>query len=89
MERAAEAWKTFGAMKADLLRSHPGRFALVAGDKLLGVLPSIDDAFAAVSLAFERGMVADGKPILVVQITEKVDVSVTAQPHPLTAGAAA
>jgi hypothetical protein len=89
MERAGEAWKTFEALKADLLRSHPGRFAFLAGDKLLGTFPSIDDAFAAVSEAFDRGLIAHGKPVLVVQITERVDVSVTAQPYPAASGIAA
>jgi len=81
MERAAEAWKTFEAMKADLLRSHPGRFAVLAGERLVGIFPSIDDALAATSDAFERSEVGDGNPLLVVQITENAGVRLTAEPH--------
>jgi hypothetical protein len=81
MERAAEAWKTFEAMKADLLRSHPERFAVFAGDRLVGIFSSIDDAFAATSDAFERNDLGDGKPLLVVQITDSAGIRLTAQPH--------
>lgn len=81
MERAAEAWKTFEVMRADLLRSDPGRFAVFAGDRLMGVFPNIDDAFAASSEAFDRQELAEGKPLLVVQITAEAGVRLTAQPH--------
>ena len=81
MERAAEAWKTFEVMRADLLRSDPGRFAVFAGDRLMGVFPNIDDAFAASSEAFEKEELAEGKPLLVVQITVDAGVRLTAQPH--------
>jgi hypothetical protein len=45
----SEAARTFELMKADLLRSVPGQFALVCGQRLVGVYPSIDEAMVAMS----------------------------------------
>jgi hypothetical protein len=66
-------------MKADLLRSFPGQFALVCGQKLVGVYATIDEAMVATSEAFDEYLPA-GTPILISEIAETVTVRITATP---------
>jgi len=75
----SEAARTFELMKADLLRSFPGQFALVCGQKLVGVYPSIDEAMVATSEAFDEYLPA-GAPILITEIAETVTVRISATP---------
>ena len=37
----------FEQMKAELVRKHPGQFAVVCGRRLLGVYPTVDEALLA------------------------------------------
>jgi hypothetical protein len=76
-----EEARTFEALKADLLRSSPGGFALVCGRRLLGVFPSIDDALAAASEAFDAETLPPETAILVSEIADPVTVRVMATPQ--------
>lgn len=84
----SEAARTFEAMKGDLLRSHPGQFALVCGQRLVGVYPSIDLAMEAASLAFDDDLMA-GLTVLISEIAEHAAVRVQATPYRRPAAAAA
>ena len=74
-----EAARTYELMKDDLLRSFPGQFALICGQRLVGVYASIDEAMVATSEAFDEYLPA-GMPILITQIAEQVTVRITATP---------
>jgi hypothetical protein len=74
-----EAMRTYESMKSDLLRSFPGQFALVCGQRLVGVYASIDEAMVATSQAFDEYLPA-GTPILITEIAEPVTVRITATP---------
>jgi len=78
---SSEEHRTFESLKADLLRSSPGKFAAVCGKKLLGVFASIDDALTAASEAFDASSLPEGAPILISEIAEKVNVRVMATPQ--------
>lgn len=78
---AIEEQRTFEAMRPDLVRSHPGRFAVVCASRLLGVYESIDDALLACSRAFDAGGLPDGAPVLVTEIAEQAALRVTARPY--------
>ena len=81
MLASTEEVRTFESMKADLLRSCPGGFALIAGRRLLGVFTSVDDAMVAASEAFDAETLPPGAPILISEIAEKVTVRVMATPQ--------
>ena len=78
---SSEEHRTFESLKADLLRSSPGKFAAVCGKKLLGVFASIDDALTAASEAFDADTLPAGAPILISEIAVKVNVRVMATPQ--------
>jgi hypothetical protein len=78
--QTSESARTFEGMKDDLLRSHPGQFALVCGPRLMGVYPSIDEALAAASQAFDDEEVTAGAPMLITEIAPHASVRVTATP---------
>jgi hypothetical protein len=78
---STEEARTFESLKADLLRSSPGAFAVVCGRRLVGVFASIDEALAAASIAFDEGTLPAGAPILISEIAERVTVRVMATPH--------
>jgi hypothetical protein len=78
--QTSESARTFEGMKDDLLRSHPGQFALVCGPRLVGVYPSIDDALAAASQAFDDDALAPGTSLLISEISLHSSVRVTATP---------
>lgn len=81
MLASTEETRTFESLKAGLLRSSAGQFALVCGKQLLGVFASIDAALAAASEAFDADAVPAGAPILISEIAEKVTVRVMATPQ--------
>ena len=62
MDRVSEEQRTFETMKADLVRSHPGRFAVICGPRLLGVFESVDEALLASSRAFDARQLPEGTP---------------------------
>lgn len=79
LEETDEA-RVFEAMKEDLLRLYPGRFAVVCGGKLVGVYPSVDDALLATCRVFGDGGLPDRAPILISEIARTVSVRVMATP---------
>lgn len=81
MDRVSEEQRTFETMQADLLRSHPGRFAVICGPQLLGIFESIDEALLASSRAFDARQLPEGKAVLISEIAEQVSVRVTARPY--------
>ena len=72
----------FESLRPDLVRSDPGRFAVVCGEKLLGIFESVDEALSASSRAFDAGQLPEGAPLLITEIAERVSVRVTAHPVP-------
>jgi hypothetical protein len=52
------------------LSDHYGKFAVISGQRLLGVHNSLDLAMHAVAMAFEDGALDDGAPILINEIGE-------------------
>jgi len=76
----SEAALTFESMKADLIRSFPGQFALICGQRLMGVYATLDEAMVATSEAFDEYLPA-GMPVLISEIAEQVSVRITATPH--------
>ena len=79
LENTDEA-RVFEAMKEDLLRLYPGRFAVVCGHVLVGVFPSVDDALLATCGVFDDGLLPTGAPILISEIAPTVSVRVMATP---------
>ena len=67
--RAGEQ-SSFESIKPALVRSYPGRFAVVCGPRLLGVYDSVDDAFLASSRAFDGGALPEGAPLLITELAE-------------------
>ncbi|HET6147581.1 MAG TPA: hypothetical protein VFH68_08610 [Polyangia bacterium] len=78
---SSEEARTYESLKADLLRSSPGKFAAVCGKRLLGVFSSIDDALTAASDAFDADTLPAGAPILITEIAERASVRVMATPQ--------
>ncbi len=81
MEAVSQAQRMFESMQPDLVRSDPGRFAVVCGDGLLGVYSSIDEALLACSVAFDARTLPEGAPVLITEIAERVSVRVMARPY--------
>lgn len=81
MISVGEEQRAFDVMKPDLVRSHPGRFAVLCGQRLLGVFESVDDALLASSEAFEAGTLPEGAPVLISEIAERVSLRVLARPY--------
>ncbi|MBC8133908.1 MAG: hypothetical protein H7X95_13065 [Deltaproteobacteria bacterium] len=77
----SESQGTFESMQSDLVRKHPGRFAVVCASRLLGVYESVDDAFLATSRAFDGGGLPEGAPLLITELVERAAVRVTARPY--------
>ena len=81
MLASSQEARTFESLKAELLRSSPGKFAAVCGKKLLGVFTSVDEALQAASDAFDADTLPAGSPILITEIAEKVNLRVMATPQ--------
>jgi hypothetical protein len=84
MHGISEEQRTFEAMQADLVRSDPGRFAVLCGRELVGVYESVDEALLASSRAFDAGTLPEGAPVLITEIAEEVSVRVMARAYPRT-----
>jgi hypothetical protein len=78
---ASESARTFEAMKNDLIRSFPGQFALVCGQRLVGVYARVDEAMGAASRLFDDDQLAPGTPILISEIALRASVRVLATPY--------
>jgi hypothetical protein len=87
LEGVLEEQRTFDAMQSELVRSAPGRFAVVCGPRLLGVFDSVDAALLASSRAFDTMNLPEGAPLLISEIAENVSVRVVARPYTRTAPA--
>jgi hypothetical protein len=81
MISVGEEQRAFDAMKPDLVRSHPGRFAVICGQRLLGVFESVDEALLASSEAFDAETLPEGAPVLITEIAERVSLRVMARPY--------
>ena len=84
MKIVSEEQRAFEALKADLLRSHPGQFAVLCGRQLMGVFETVDQALLASSREFDAGKLLAGAPIFISEIAEQVSLRVTARPFPPT-----
>lgn len=80
LEGVSDEERVFESMRSDLLRTDPGRFALVCGGRLLGIFVSVDEALSAASRAFDAGQLPEGAPVLISEIAERVSVRVMARP---------
>jgi hypothetical protein len=89
LDGVSEEQRTFESMQPDLVRTDPGRFAVVCGRKLVGVYESIDDALLASSRAFDDQTLPEGAPVLITEIAERVSVRVMARPYTRLPSAAA
>lgn len=78
---ASEAARTFEAMKAELLKTFPGQYALVCGHRLMGVYRSADEAMSAAHALFISDELPAGTPILVSEIALRSSVRVLATPY--------
>jgi len=81
MHGAEDEERTFEALKPDLVRSHPGWFAVICGRRLLGVFETVDEALLASSRAFEARLLPDGAPVLITEVAERTAVRVMARPY--------
>jgi hypothetical protein len=82
MKSALVAQQAFEELKAELVRTHPGRFAVFCGGRLLGVFASVDDALLASSMAFDSGDLTEGESVFITEIAERASLRVTAWPTP-------
>jgi hypothetical protein len=82
----SEEEKAFESMRPELVRTDPGRFAVVCGERLLGIFSSVDRALTEASRAFDGGELPEGAPVLISEITERASVRVMARPAPKPAG---
>jgi hypothetical protein len=87
-DASLQSFEAFDMMKDDLLRLHPGGFAVICGRRLVGTFGSVEDAMAATSRAFDAGALPPGASILISQIAAKVTIRVMATPHTRAAATA-
>jgi hypothetical protein len=78
---ASESARTFEAMKEELIRSFPGQFALVCGQRLVGVYARVDEAMGTASRLFDDDDLPPGTPILISEIALRASVRVLATPY--------
>jgi hypothetical protein len=81
MKIVSEEQRAFEVMKAELLRSHPGRFAVLCGRRLVGIFESVDEALLASSREFDAGNLPEGAPVFISEIAELVSLRVMARPY--------
>lgn len=91
LQGVSEEEKAFESMRPELVRTDPGRFAVVCGERLLGIFSSVDRALTEASLAFDKGELPEGTPVLISEIAERASlaVRVLANPAPRALGARA
>jgi hypothetical protein len=82
MKSALAAQKAFEKLKPELVRTHPGRFAVLCGGRFMGVFASVDEALLASSEAFDSGDLAEGDSVFITEIAENASLRVTAWPTP-------
>jgi hypothetical protein len=82
MISAPEEQRAFETMKPDLVKRHPGQFAVFCERRLLGIYDSADDALAASSRAFDAGTLPEGADLFISEIAEQASLRVTARPYP-------
>ena len=78
---ASESARTFEAIKDELIRSFPVQFALICGQRLVGVYAHADEALGAASKLFDDDELPAGTPILVSEIAMRASVRVLATPY--------
>jgi len=78
---ASESARTFEAIKDELIRTFPGQFALVCGQRLIGVFKLAEEAMGAASKLFDDDELPAGTPILVSEIALRASVRVLATPY--------
>jgi hypothetical protein len=78
---ASESARTFEAIKDELIQSFPGQYALVCGQRLVGVYKHADEAMGAAAKLFDNDELPAGTPILVSQIALRATVRVLATPY--------
>ena len=70
MSQASKVMESLLEGVGSSLGDHCGKFAVISGQRLLGVHNSFDLAMHAVAMAFEDGVFDDGTPILINEISE-------------------
>ena len=86
MKSELAAQRAFEKLKPELVRTDPGRFAVLCGGRLLGVFETVDEALLASSLAFDSGELTEGESVFITEIAENASLRVTAWPYSKTSG---
>jgi hypothetical protein len=86
MKSDLAAQRAFEKLKPELVRTDPGRFAVLCGGRLLGVFETVDEALLASSVAFDSGELTEGESVFITEIAENAALRVTAWPYPKTNG---
>lgn len=81
MLSAHDETRFFDSCKPQLLERYAGQFAVVCGNRLIGVHTSLDQALKAAADAFGDGLLEDGAPILISEISEESRLRVVAEPR--------
>jgi hypothetical protein len=81
MQSARDESRFFDSCKPALLERYAGQFAVVCGRKLIGVHTSLELALKAAGEAFGDGLLEDGAPILISEISEDSKLRVVAEPR--------
>jgi hypothetical protein len=79
MKVVSEEQRAFEVLMPGLLRCHPGHFAVLCGQKLVGVFETVDEALLACSRDFDAGRLPEGAPVFISEIAEEVSLRVTAR----------
>jgi hypothetical protein len=82
MKIASEDQRAFEALMPDLMGGHEGHFAVLCGQRLLGIFETVDEALLASSREFDAGRLPEGTPVFISEIAEQVSLRVTARPYP-------
>jgi hypothetical protein len=80
MKIVSEEQRAFEILQPGLMRSHPGRFAVLCGERLVGIFETVDEALLASSREFDAGKLPEGAPVFISEIAERVSLRVTARP---------
>jgi hypothetical protein len=81
MKVVSEEQRAFEVLMPGLMRCHPGGFAVLCGQTLLGVFQTVDEALLASSREFDAGRLPEGAPVFISEIAEQVSLRVTARPY--------
>jgi hypothetical protein len=81
MKVVSEEQRALEILMPGLLRRHSGRFAVLCGQRLLGVFETVDEALLASSREFDAGLLPEGAPVFISEIAEQVSLRVTARPY--------